>query len=109
GQEGHVLLLDTRTLDVEPVPLDLAGHGLALLVIDTRAPHALVDGEYADRRRTCERAAERLGVAALRDIAVADLDAALAALDGDVMRRRVLHVVTENARVLAVADLLRGG
>jgi galactokinase len=109
GRAGHALLLDARTLQIEPVPLDLAGHGLALLVIDTRAPHTLVGGQYAARRRTCEQAAALLGVAALRDVAEADLPAALAALDDAVMRRRVRHVVTENGRVLAVADLLRGG
>ena len=109
GRAGHALLLDTRALTVQPVPLDLAGHGLALLVIDTRAPHALVDGEYAARRRTCEAAAAALGVAALRDVTELGLDAALAALPDDVARRRVRHVVTENARVLAVVELLRGG
>jgi galactokinase len=105
GRAGHALLLDTRALTVEPVPLDLAGHGLALLVIDTRAPHALADGGYADRRRACEKAAAALGLPSLREATLADL----AALPEEVARRRVRHVVTENARVLAVADLLRAG
>ena len=87
--------------------LDLAAAGLELLVLDTRTPHALVDSEYATRRAGCEDAARLLGVAALRD--VADLDTALARLPDDVMRRRVRHVVTENGRVLAAADLLRAG
>lgn len=101
----HALFLDCRSLEVRQVPLDLASLGLELLVLDTRTPHALVDSEYADRRRTCEEAAQRLGVAALRD--VTDLDAALEELPDAVMRRRVRHVVTEDARVLeavAVAD-----
>jgi galactokinase len=34
-------------------------------VVDTGAPHHLVDGEYAQRRRECEQAASQLGVAAL--------------------------------------------
>ena len=41
--------------------------GLAVLVIDTRAPHRHAGGEYADRRRACEAAAAALGVPALRD------------------------------------------
>jgi len=88
-------------------PSTLAGTGLAMLVVDTRAPHQLVDGEYAARRASCERAAALLDVPALRD--VADLDAALAALPDGELRRRTRHVVTENARVLAVVDLLRAG
>ncbi len=105
--QAHALFLDCRTLDTEQVELDLGAAGLELLVLDTRTPHALVDSEYATRRATCEQASRILDVSALRD--VSDLDAALGALDDDVMRRRVRHVVSENARVLAAADLLRGG
>ena len=38
-----------------------------------------------------------------------DLDAALAQLADDEMQRRVRHVVTENARVQAAAEVLRAG
>ena len=61
ARAGHLLLLDTRSLHVEQIPFDLAAEGLELLVIDTRAPHRLVDGEYAARRRSCEEAARLLG------------------------------------------------
>ncbi|MBC6456878.1 galactokinase [Actinomadura sp. HBU206391] len=101
----HALLLDCRSGLSTQVPLDLAG--LTLLVIDTRAPHQLVDGAYASRRAECERAADALGVPALRD--VTDLTEALASLDDPVWRRRVRHVVTENHRVEATVGLLRAG
>ena len=78
GRAGHLVFLDTRSLAVEPVPFDPPSAGLALLVIDSKAPHALVEGEYAERRRSCEQAAAILGVPALRDVTVGDLDAALA-------------------------------
>ena len=104
---GHALFFDCRSYADEPVALDLPGAGLELLVLDTNTPHALVDSEYADRRASCEEAARLLGVAALRD--VEDLDAALAQLADEVMARRVRHVVTENGRVLAAAELLRAG
>ena len=109
GRAGHVLFLDTRSLEVEPVPFDLGSHGLALLVIDTKAPHALVDGEYAERRRSCEEGARILGVPALRDVTVDDLDDALTRIDDEVVAKRVKHVVTEDARVLEVVGTLRGG
>ena len=57
GGPGNLVFLDTRSLAVEQVPFDPPPAGLALLVIDTQAPHALVDGEYAERRRSCEQAA----------------------------------------------------
>jgi galactokinase len=104
----HVLLLDCRTLGVEQVPFAPAGAGLVLLVVDTRTSHSLAESAYAERRRACQQAARLLGVPALRDATLADLDAAGDRL-GDVAQRRVRHVVAENDRVLAVADQLRRG
>jgi galactokinase len=107
GEAGHLVFLDTRTLEVEQVPFDLRRAGLTLLVVDTQAPHRLVDGEYAQRRSACERASAALGLTALRD--VSDLEATLTTLADEEMRRRVRHVVTENRRVLDVVGLLRSG
>lgn len=106
SRAGHALFLDCRSLGFRNVPLDLAAHGLRLLIIDTRVHHELADGQYAKRRADCESAAKKLGVAALRD--VVDLPAALSVLQGD-ERKRVQHVVTENHRVEAVIGLLRAG
>ena len=110
---GHALFLDARTLRTEQVPLDLAQAGLALLVIDSKTPHALVDGEYAERRRSCETAAALLGVRALRDVtvhglrdAVSHLASAAPAEEADVLIRRMRHIVTENDRVLRTVALL---
>jgi galactokinase len=106
-RRGHALFLDCRTYAVEQVPFDLPAAGLAVLMIDTHAPHRLSDGDYAARRSTCEAAARALGIPSLRD--VDDLPAALDALPDDLMRRRVRHVVTENERVLAAVGHLRSG
>lgn len=104
---GQALLLDCRDGHTEPVPFDLAAEGLALLVVDTKAPHALVDGQYAARRASCEAAAATLGIPTLREIT--DLDTALAQLDDAVARQRVRHVVTEIARVEEFVALVRAG
>lgn len=104
SRPGHALLLDFRSGERRHVPFDPAGSGLALIVIDTRARHSLVDGQYAERRAACEEAARLLGLPSLREIT--DLDAALAALPEGVLRRRVQHVVTETARVAAAVDAL---
>ncbi|GGP79582.1 galactokinase [Streptosporangium pseudovulgare] len=106
AEEGRALFLDCRSLGSRNVPFDLAAHGLRLLIINTGVRHELADGQYARRRRDCEDAARRLGVAALRD--VTDLADALGRLSGD-ERRRTQHVVTENHRVEAVIGLLRAG
>jgi galactokinase len=101
---ANALFLDCRSLDVEQVPLDPAAAGLVVLGIDSRAPHQLSDGAYADRRRACEQAARTLGLRALRDATECDLDR----LEG-VARRRARHVVTEDARVLETVAALRAG
>ncbi|MFI6326273.1 galactokinase [Nonomuraea sp. NPDC050556] len=106
SKEGHALFLDCRSLGSRNVPLDLAAHGLRILIVDTRVHHELADGQYAKRRADCESAARKLGVDALRD--VEDLAGALSQLQGD-ERKRVQHVVTENHRVEALIGLLRAG
>jgi galactokinase len=108
GRAGHALFLDTRSLEAEQVPLPLETAGMCLVVIDTRAGHRLVDGAYADRRAACEAAAATLGVPALRDATLAQVEAAAGKL-GDPGFRRARHVVTENARVLEAVALLRAG
>ena len=102
--DAHVLFLDCRTLATEQVPFDAAAAGLAVLGVDSRSPHQLTDGAYAERRRACEQAARILGVPALRDATEADLDR----LDGELLRR-ARHVVTEDGRVLATVAALRAG
>lgn len=104
---GHALFFDCRTDAAEQVLFDTTSAGLEILVLDTKTPHALVDSEYAARRASCEQAARLLGLAALRD--VTDLDAALSQLPDPVIKRRVRHVVTENARVLEAVKVLRAG
>jgi galactokinase len=106
-RRGHALFLDCRSQAVEQVPFDLATQDLAMLIVDTRAPHRHAENDYAARRATCEAAARLLGIPLLRD--VDDLPSALAALPDDLMRRRVRHIVTENDRVLATVALLRSG
>jgi galactokinase len=108
-EAGKALFLDCRSYRVEQIPFDVAAEGLAVLVIDSKAPHQHVDGEYGARRRSCEEAARILGVPALRDVSTDDLDDALDRLADEVMRRRVRHVVTENQRVLDTVALLRSG
>ena len=106
GQAGHALLLDCRSGSFDAVPLPVQESGQVLLIIDTRVQHELSDGGYAARRRSCEAAADALGVLALRDVTDPSV---LCGLDDPVMRRRARHVVAENQRVLEVAELLRAG
>ncbi|MET7714913.1 galactokinase [Streptomyces sp. NPDC005407] len=106
---GHALHLDVRTRAQRQVPFDLAAEGLRLLVVDTGVKHAHADGAYGQLRAGCEEAAAFLGLPALRDLPHDRLDAALAALPDDRLRRLTRHVVTENRRVEEVIALLDAG
>lgn len=126
AERGAVLVLDCRTFDSRPLPLDLDAAGLALLVIDTRAPHQLADGQYARRRAACELAARALGVSLLRDLlpekptpedvapALARWDAVAGGLSypeglsATEVRRLLRHVVTEIVRVEECIALFGG-
>ncbi|MFE7528799.1 galactokinase [Kitasatospora sp. NPDC057542] len=105
---GAALFLDSRDLSMRQVPVDLAGAGLALLVLDTRVKHDLGDGAYAALRAGCERAAALLGLPALRSLQPSGLDDALARLPSELVPL-VRHVVTENARVEAAVARLDAG
>jgi galactokinase len=99
------LFLDTRSLAWTPVPLPRA---VAIVVMDSGISHRHAGGEYAVRRRECADASRRLGLSELRDVADGQLEKAIAALP-PVLGRRVRHVVTENARVLATVDAFGRG
>jgi galactokinase len=96
GVEGHVLLIDCRSRAVEPIRVPTA---LGVLVVHSGLPRTLAGSEYSERRDACAAAAARIGVATLRD-------ARLDQVADDPLAR---HVVTENQRVLAMADALRVG
>ncbi|HEY3747679.1 MAG TPA: galactokinase [Pseudonocardiaceae bacterium] len=108
-RDARVLYLDVRSGDTEQVAFAAAAEDLEVLVIDTRANHKLGDSEYGDgygsRRRGCERAAELLGVPALRDVKLDELPSVAGSLPPDLFPL-VRHVVTENARVLETVELL---
>jgi galactokinase len=101
GRADHALLIDCRSLEIQPVPLP---QDLAIVVCDSARPRQLAQSAYNERRAACEQAARLLGLSALRDATVDMLDSLPARL-----QRRALHVVRENQRVLDFAAALRAG
>ena len=106
--EGNALLLDTRDLSIEQIPFNIAPLGLELLVIDTQVHHALVDGGYAERRASCEKAIADLDITSLRDISISEFVARKPELD-EKTYLRAFHGVTEMKRVLDAVTLLKAG
>jgi galactokinase len=102
GRTGMAVFLDTRTLDVELVPIPAT---LDLAAIDSGITHRHAGGDYAERRRESFAAAAALGVSYLRDVGPADMPA----IDRlpPLLRRRARHIVLENQRVLAAVEALK--
>ena len=105
GVAGHALLIDCRSLVLQPVPLP---SGVVVVVMDTATRRGLVDSAYNERRQQCETAARFFGAKALRDVSMADIEQRSRGLD-PVALRRARHIVSENARTVAAAGALQRG
>jgi len=101
AREGHVMLIDTRTLEYRQIPLKLAT--AKIMITNSNVPRALIDSEYNQRREECERCVTLLNTrkngSALRDYTAADIRDSLGLIP-ESTRKRCLHVVEENQRVL---------
>jgi galactokinase len=110
GRQGHVLLLDCRSLEWQAVPLP---SGVAVVVADTMVRRELGSSEYNVRRAQCEAAVRTLsgplpGIKALRDVSVADFNTQ-AGLLSPLVAKRARHVVEECDRTQRAVSLLTSG
>ncbi|PHM33607.1 galactokinase [Xenorhabdus innexi] len=105
GEPDHALLIDCRTLEIQAVPMP---ENITVMIINSNRQHGLVDSAYNIRRQQCEDAARILGVRALRDVSIYELDTIQKQLD-TLLAKRARHVISENMRVLAGVDALRTG
>ncbi len=102
GKAGCALLIDCRSLETRRVPIP---SNCSVVVLDTATRRGLVDSAYNERRAQCEKAAHIFGVRALRDVPLEAVAMQPDSLD-DLIWRRARHVISENARTLAAADLM---
>ncbi len=107
AQAGHALLLDTRSLQSEQLPL--AGD-VRVVVCNTMRKHHHASGEYNLRREQCEAGLAILrerfpALRSLRDTTMVQLNAVREAMD-PVIYRRCHHVIAENTRVIEATAAL---
>jgi len=105
---GSALLIDCRTLDMHPVPVDVD-----LVLAASGESRALRHSAYAERRQEGDEALERLraevpSLESLVDVPPARLSALAAHLPAP-LDRRVRHVVNENQRTILAARALEAG
>ena len=97
--------IDCRTTSLDYVPLD---GKVSVILANSGVKHALVGGEYNERRSDCEAAARALGVPMLRDATTEMLHARKSEI-ADRIYHRALHITGENERVQEGSAALRKG
>jgi galactokinase len=100
GSADRAVLIDFRTFELTPMPLELGEY--RLVTLSSGQPHANAGSGYNQRREECLEAAHRMGVESLRDAMIQDLH-----MLPDVLARRARHVISENGRVLQAITALR--
>lgn len=111
GKEGHVIVLDCRSLTHRYSPIDLKDY--TIILCDTKVKHSLVDSEYNTRRQECETGVRLLKmhypeITSLRDVSTGMLNKHKGELPGKVYNR-CSYVVGEIDRVQkASRDLEQG-
>jgi galactokinase len=105
GEEDSLLFLDCQTLVNDTVKM--GRDDIAIVIANSGVKHALTGGDYNTRRAECMAAAAHFGAELLRDVSWDDFVAHEAELPEN-QRKRARHILTENARVLALRDAIRG-
>ena len=95
---------------VEKVKFDLAAHGFALCISDTKGSHADLTDDYAAIRREMESVAACFGKKVLRDVEETEFVAAIPQLrekTGDRAVVRALHFYAESRRAAEMCEAVR--
>lgn len=111
GKKGHLIRLDTKSMEYAYFPFDPKGYRLVLL--DTVVKHELASSAYNKRRESCEHAARTIAkrhpeVEFLRDATLEMLEEVKGEIsEEDYMRAK--YVIEETQRVRDVSDALERG
>ncbi|MBN2350916.1 MAG: galactokinase [Bacteroidales bacterium] len=109
GKTNHAIFLNCDTLGYELVPLNLSG--LKLIISNTNKQRKLADSKYNERRSECEQAVKALShVKKIRNLGVLKL-AQFQEMEGSIsdkiIKKRALHVVSEDQRCIDAVDALK--
>ncbi|WP_263409901.1 galactokinase [Terriglobus tenax] len=114
GTEGHALLLQTRDLTYELVPVTTGAlAGLSIVACNSMVKHSVATGDYGSRRKGVEAGQQVLretfpGLRDLGDATVQQLEQCRDNMSHEAYKR-CFHVITENARVLSAREALMAG
>jgi galactokinase len=106
GKKNYAISLNCSTLDYEMIPLEMQNY--QLVIFNTNKKRELADSIFNERVAECNEALRQISqhqnISCLAD---ADLDMVNHYVSNAIVRKRALHVVTENKRVAAAAEALK--
>lgn len=109
GKRDNAIFLNCDTLFYENVPVVLNDY--TLIITNTNKRRGLTDSKYNERRAECDKAVELLQkykpVRNLSELTTKETDILEQFIDDPVVRKRAMHVITENGRVVEAVKVLK--
>ena len=113
ARAGHALLISTRDLEFEHVPMHTGGLlAVSIVICNSRVKHSIGAGAYGDRRREVEVGQAVLlkrftGLRDLGEATLVQLEACEASMSQESFKR-CRHIITENSRVRQAREAMLG-
>jgi galactokinase len=111
GQKDNAILLNCDTLDYEYLPFNTGEYDL--VIINSNKQRTLAGSKYNERFAECGAALkllkQKLSVQHLCDVSMSEYELNHNLIDDPVLRKRALHVISENARVKDAVIALQTG
>ena len=108
GKKDSAILLDCASLYYEYAPLNLGDY--SLVIMSTNKRRELADSKYNERKAECEKALEIINSnkeEKLPNLCAATLNDIESFITDETIKKRAIHVVTENERVKKSMEMLK--
>ena len=108
GKENNAILLDCNSLYYDYAPLNLGNY--TLVIMNTNKRRELADSKYNERRGECEKALEIINSnkeTKLNNLCEATIEDINSFIKDEIIKKRAIHVVTENERVKNSMEALK--
>jgi galactokinase len=107
GKRDHAVLLDSSALSYRYISLLLSGY--SLVIMNTNKPRRLAESKFNERQAECAEALRLIKASRKISMLTEACQDDLEVITDPVIRKRALHVISENARVAESVALLSAG
>ena len=111
GKKDHGIFLKTQTMEYQYAPIFLGDY--QLMIVQSNKKRTLGDSAYNQRRAECEEARMQLSlkkeIPSLCELSPEEFYEIQDCIQDPILRRRALHVITENQRTIEAYEALHRG